>query len=38
MKNYEQLRYVQQLFNDGVLDDKEYTEQKGKILQFIKKL
>ena len=38
MKNYEQLRIIQQLFEDGILDEKEYTEQKGNILEFLRKL
>ena len=31
MKNYEQLRYLQQLYEDGILDQKEYAEQKQDI-------
>ena len=38
MKNYEQLRYLQQLYEDGILDHKEYAEQKQEILKFLKKL
>ena len=38
MKNYEQLRYLQQLFNDGILDEQEFVEQKANILEFFKKL
>lgn len=38
MKNYEQLRYLQQLYEDGVLDQKEYIEQKQDILKFLRKL
>lgn len=38
MKNYEQLRYIQQLYNDGILDEKEFNEQKSKILEFIQKI
>ena len=38
MKNYEQLRYLQQLYEDGILDQKEYMEQKQDILKFLKKL
>jgi hypothetical protein len=38
MKNYQQLRFLQQLFEDGILDEKEYTEQKGNILEFLRKL
>lgn len=38
MKNYEQLRYVQQLFDDGILSEKEYIEQKQCILSSLRKL
>ena len=38
MKNFEQLRYLQQLFEDGILSDTEYTEQKRSILSFLRKL
>ena len=38
MKNYEQLRYLQQLYDDGILDQKEYIEQKQDILKFLRKL
>ena len=38
MKNYQQLRYLQQLFEDGILDEKEFAEQKGKILEFLRKI
>ena len=38
MKNYEQLRYLQQLFNDGILDEQEFVEQKANILEFLQKL
>ena len=38
MKNYEQLRYLQQLYEDGILDQKEFMEQKQDILHFLKKL
>jgi hypothetical protein len=38
MKNYEQLRYVQQLLDDGVLSKDEYTEQKQGILGSLKRL
>ena len=34
MKNFEQLRYLQQLFEDGILSDTEYTEQKGTFYHF----
>ena len=36
MKNYEQLRYLQQLHEDGILDQKEFMEK--DILTFVKKL
>jgi len=32
MKNLEQLRYLQQLFEDGILNEGEYTERKRGIL------
>ncbi len=32
MKNFEQLRYLQQLYDDGILSQAEYTEQKRSIL------
>ena len=38
MKNYEQLRFLQQLYDDGILCEKEYTEQKGNILGFLRTL
>ena len=38
MKNYEQLRYLQQLVADGILTEKEYGEQKEKVLLSLKKL
>ena len=38
MKNFEQLRYLQNLFEDGVLTDKEYSEQKENILSSLRKL
>lgn len=38
MKNYQQLRFLQQLFEDGILDEKEFTEQKGNILEFLRKI
>ena len=31
MKNYQQLRYLQQLYEDNILDEKEYVEQKRSI-------
>lgn len=38
MKNYEQLRYLQALFEDGILSQTEYTEQKQTILDSLRKL
>ena len=38
MKNYEQLRYLQQLLDDGILSQTEYSEQKQGILGSLKKL
>ena len=38
MKNYEQLRYLQQLFDDGILTQEEYEEQKRGILCALRKL
>jgi hypothetical protein len=38
MKNYEQLRFLQQLYDDGILCAKEYTEQKESILGFLRTL
>ena len=38
MKNLEQLRYLQNLFEDGILNEKEYAEQKGNILSSLRKL
>ena len=38
MKNFEQLRYLQQLFDDGILSEGEYTEQKQSILSALRKL
>ena len=32
MKNFEQLRYLQQLYEDHILDESEYKEQKQKKL------
>ena len=32
MKNLEQLRYLQQLFDDGILNEKEFAEQKNNVL------
>lgn len=38
MKNFEQLRYLQQLFEDGIITQEEYAEQKQSILCASKKL
>lgn len=38
MKNFEQLRYLQQLHDDGVLTASEYAEQKQTILTCLRKL
>ena len=38
MKNLEQLRFHQNLFEDGILDEKEYTEQKASILSSLRKV
>ena len=38
MKNYEQLRYLESLFEDGILTHKEYSEQKENILSSLRKL
>ena len=38
MKNYEQLRYLQQLYDDGILTGEEYQEQKQLIITSICKL
>ena len=38
MKNFEQLRFLQQLFDDGILSESECTEQKRSILSFLRKL
>ena len=38
MKNFEQPRYLQQLFEDGILSDTEYAEQKKNILSFLRKI
>ena len=32
MKNFQQLRYLQQLYEDNILDDEEYVEQKRNII------
>ena len=38
MKNFEQLRYLQQLLDDGIVNDKEYMEQKEIIISSLRKL
>ena len=38
MKNYQQLRYIQQLYDDGILSAVEYNEQKQSILAMLRKL
>lgn len=38
MKNLEQLRYIQQLYEDNILTDIEFKEQKQNILESIRKL
>ena len=38
MKNFEQLRYLQQLYEDQILDENEYKEQKQNILTALRKL
>ena len=38
MKNYEQLRYLQKLFDDRILNTKEYAEQKQSIIDSLRKL
>ena len=38
MKNFEQLRYLQQLFDDNILSENEYSEQKQNILSTLKNL
>ena len=38
MKNLEQWRYLGNLFDDGVLNEKEYAEQKSNVLSFLCKL
>ena len=32
MKNFQQLRYLQQLYEDNILDNEEYVEQKRNII------
>ena len=38
MKNFEQLRYLHHLYDDGILSTKEFTEQKQNILSSLQKL
>ena len=38
MKNYQQLRYLQQLYEDNILDEKEYLEQKNSILAALRNI
>lgn len=38
MKKFEQLRYLQQLYEDHILDESEYKEQKQNILTALRKL
>ena len=38
MKNYQQLRYLQQLYEDNILNEDEYTEQKRSILAALRNL
>ena len=38
MKSYEQLRYSKQLFDDGIIGDKEYKEQKEHVMTTLRKL
>ena len=38
MKNFEQLRYLHQLMDDGILTTTEFIEQKEKILSSLRKL
>ena len=38
MKNYQQLRYLQQLYEDNILNESEYTEQKRSILAALRTL
>jgi hypothetical protein len=37
-KNFQQLRYLQQLYEDNILNEKEYTEQKESILAALRNL
>ena len=38
MKNLEQLKFLQQLYEDGILSHAEFMEQKGFILDSLRKL
>ena len=38
MKNFEQLRFLQKLYEDGILSEHEFLEQKGNILSSLRKL
>ncbi|ETW92414.1 MAG: hypothetical protein ETSY2_53485 [Candidatus Entotheonella gemina] len=38
MKNYEQLRYLQQRYDDGILTGEEYQEQQQLVITSICKL
>ena len=38
MKNFEQLRYLQQLYEDNILNENEYSEQKNKILATLRNI
>ena len=37
-KNEKLLRVVQQLYDDGIINDKEFAEQKQNILTFLRKI
>ena len=38
MKNYQQLRYLHTLFDDGIISESEFSEQKETILSSVRKL
>ena len=38
MKHFQQLRYLQQLFEDGILTQQEFVEQKRSIIGALSKL
>lgn len=38
MKNFQQLRYLQQLYNDSILTEAEYQQQKASIMQALRAL